>query len=590
MRFRNPKLMAALAATALLLVACGEAASNVQSDTALSAPVRPAVIGEGSLGGFAAETEAAVMQTQDAEVVVAARAAATSRPAPTSAPPPAAAAPLFVQVERESRSRVVEPAADETVVDRKIIRTASLAIVVPDLDGAVRRVRDLIASLPGAFIAASNLQEDDPMRVSTITLRIPAAQFEQAMRELRAIASRIVDEDIQSQDVTAQFTDLAAQLRNAQATERQFLEILERARTVEDTIDVQRELSAVRERIELLQGRLNLLRNQTDLATIRLLLHPAPDLSLKRELPAGAAMHQQVTLGTIVHNEGTVEVEEIEVRESLDPGMIFVAASGDGAYDPAAHAVTWTLERMGPEERRSLHTTVRLEGDGREMTSVARLSTATGEQNPSNNTATGRLSFHVDLGIEKDGAVAVPLGRDAEYTLAFRNRGSGDATDVRIEEALPEGMQFVRAGGGGRYDAGQHTVVWVFARLQPDAYERVSYVARVERSEGRLQTETKISAAQTDRADVDNTATTFLTALPEDLEQRDVWTPGNTVREGVDALTGIGRWAVDAGIKVGIVGVPLAAIAVLLGLPLRAYWRRRRATGSAEPPTSSSQE
>jgi hypothetical protein len=74
------------------------------------------------------------------------------------------------------------------------------------------------------------------------------------------------------------------------------------------------------------------------------------------------------------------------------------------------------------------------------------------------------------------------------------------------------------------------------------------------------------------------------------VEQRDVWTPGNTVREGVDALTGIGRWAADAGIKLGIVGVPLAAITVLLGLPLRALWRRRRATGSAEPPTSSSQQ
>ena len=585
MRFRIPMLMAGLAATALLLAACGEAASDVQSVSALHPPVRPAVIGEGSLGGFAAATEATVMQTQDAEVVVAERAAAAPRPASAPAQP----APVILEAARGVQARVAQPAVAETLVDRKIIRTASLAIVVPNLDGAVRRVRDLIASLPGAFIAASNLQEDDPLRVSTITLRVPAAHFEQAMRELRAIATKIVDEDIRSQDVTAEYTDLSAQLRNAQATERQFLEILARARTVEDTLAVQRELSAVRERIELLQGRLNLLRSQTDLATITLLLHPAPDLSLKRELPAGAAMHQQVTLGTIVHNEGTVEVEEVEIRESLDAGMIFVAASGDGAYDPAAHAVTWTLERMGPDERRSLHTAVRLEGDGREMTSVARLSTATGEQDSSNNTATGRLSFHVDLGIEKDGAVAVPLGRDVEYTLAFRNRGSGDSTDVRIEESLPEGMQFVRAGGGGHYDASQRAVVWEFARLQPESYERVSYVARVERSAGRLQTDTRISAAQPDRADVDNTATTFLTALPEDVEQRDVWTPGNTVREGVDALTGIGRWAADAGIKLGIVGVPLAAITALLGLPLRAYWRRRRAASSAMPPTSSSQ-
>ena len=469
-----------------------------------------------------------------------------------------------------------EASADEVAIDRKIIRTGTLAIVVPRVDEAVQQVKSLVGAIPGAFIAASNLQDDDdPTRISTMTLRVPSEQFETAMASLRIIGVEVVDEDFNTQDVTEAYTDLEARLRNAEATERQLLQILDRAETVKDTIEVQRELGAVREDIEVLQGRLNLLANQVDLATIRLLLHPAPDVILKREQPDGATMHQQTVLELAIRNEGTVEVKDVEVVDRLDPGMVFVSASDDGRYDPEAHTVAWTIDRLGAGEQWWLVSTVRLEGDGSDMSAVARITAGSLDRETANNTAQTVIRFHVDLSVEKEGSAAVPVGRDAQYSLAFGNRGTADATDVRMVESLPEGMTFVRAAGGGRYDADQHAIVWEFARLRPGEFDTVSYVARVDREEGRLQTDTTISATQADRASVDNTATTFLTALPEEVATREVWSPGGTARGSVGALESVGRWLADTLIKVGIVGGPFLAAVAILWWPVRALWRRR---------------
>ncbi len=464
------------------------------------------------------------------------------------------------------------------VAERQIIRTGTLSVVVTELANAVTQVQDIVDGIPGAFVAASNIQQDDPRRVSTITVRVPVEAFDATLASLRNVGAEVIDEDIRSQDVTAQYTDLTARLRNATAAEQQLLDILTRAVSVQDTIDVQRELTQVRERIEVLQGQLNLLTNQTSLATIVLHLHPASDLIVTRKTPSYFQMHDQTNLSLTVRNDGTVDLMQVEIADRLDPGMIFLAA-GDGAvYDTAAHTVRWTIDRLGPGEARFLGAEVRLESDALEMQARAEVSTSSPEGDGANNRATATLTFHVDLGIYKDGPIAVPVGRDVAYGLEYHNTGNTDARDVKLEERLSDGMQFVRADGGGRFDAERNAIVWEFPRLAPGSGDHVSYVARVEAEAGRLQTDTTITSDQPDRASVDNTTTTFLTVLPEDVAERDVWNPGSTARESVDRLGRFAQWAADAGLTIGIIGGPILAVVAILVGAVRAIRRRRRGT------------
>lgn len=563
------------------LMACGEAESSAESldfgDRPMAAPAMAMAAESEAMVVREVPVEVEVIREVPVEVVVekVVEKSVTAAPAPAIAP--AAAAPQVL---------------DTSVVERQIIRTGTLSVVVTELAAAVTQVDDIMAGIPGAFVAASNIQQDDPRRVSTITVRVPVEAFDATLAALRNIGADVIDEDIRSQDVTAQYTDLTARLRNATAAEQQLLDILTRAQNVQDTIAVQRELTVVRERIEVLQGQLNLLTNQTSLATIVLRLHPAADLIVMREIPSHFRMHDSTSLSLSVWNEGTVDLKQVEVVDRLDPGMIFLAANDGGVYSAAAHTVSWTIDRLGPGEARFLSSDVRLESEALEMEARAEASTSSPESVGDNNRAEATLTFHVDLSIFKDGPAAVPVGRDVAYNLEYRNSGNTDARNVRLEERLSDGMQFVRADGGGRFDAERNAIVWEFPRIAPGLSDVVTYVARVEADSGRLQTDTAITSDEPDRADVDNTSTTFLTVLPEDVADREIWSPGDTAGESVDRLGQLAQWVVDAGVTIGIIGVPVLVVLAIPVLGVRAIRRRRRARNAEsaveEAPTDQS--
>jgi Flp pilus assembly protein TadB len=110
--------------------------------------------------------------------------------------------------------------------------------------------------------------------VVNLVVRVPAAQFSQTMEEIRAAGARVVQEKITGQDVTEEFLDLEARIKNQKALEAQFLEIMKRAAKVEEALDVQKELADVRTEIEKLEGRRRFLENQASLSTINVTLQP----------------------------------------------------------------------------------------------------------------------------------------------------------------------------------------------------------------------------------------------------------------------------------------------------------------------------
>ncbi len=81
-------------------------------------------------------------------------------------------------------------------------------------------------------------------------------------------------EQSNASDVTEEFTDLQSRLRNLEATETQLLRLLERAETISDILTVQDRLNAVQNDIEFVKGRLQLIDDLTDLATITVHLRP----------------------------------------------------------------------------------------------------------------------------------------------------------------------------------------------------------------------------------------------------------------------------------------------------------------------------
>lgn len=192
-------------------------------------------------------------------------------------------------------SPVMPPTGGETAaeVDQKIIKNASLELIVDHADEAAARIAALAAER-GGFVQESSLSErEDSTKYGRVTVRVPADKFEDLLAAIRPLAQVVRNESVTGQDVTEQYTDLEARLRNAQAQEKTYLIILDRAKTVEDTLKVQAQLGAIRETIERYEGQIKYLTNVTGYSTVSVSLSEEPVVRIAgREFRPGTAVKE----------------------------------------------------------------------------------------------------------------------------------------------------------------------------------------------------------------------------------------------------------------------------------------------------------
>ena len=120
----------------------------------------------------------------------------------------------------------------------------------------------------GGFVTNSQVSETDGRLASgTLTIRVPSNRFEEAVGRLKGLG-KVTAEDRSGQDVSKEFVDLEARLKQAKAEEAFFLRLMDEARGISDMIQVQSQLSGVQLRIEEITGQLNYLKDQTSLSTI----------------------------------------------------------------------------------------------------------------------------------------------------------------------------------------------------------------------------------------------------------------------------------------------------------------------------------
>ncbi|MHB8576435.1 MAG: DUF4349 domain-containing protein [Dehalococcoidia bacterium] len=164
-------------------------------------------------------------------------------------------------------------------LDRKIIRNADLAIEVKDTGAAIDSVASIATGL-GGYVASSKLTRTDDVLRGTITLRVPAEQFDTAMSEIKGLGTKVTRENITGQDVTEEYTDLDARIANLESTAEQ-LRLLEAtvrdtSNRVDDILTVYNQLTTITGQIEQAKGRRNALSQLGTLATLSVEVSPPP--------------------------------------------------------------------------------------------------------------------------------------------------------------------------------------------------------------------------------------------------------------------------------------------------------------------------
>jgi hypothetical protein len=215
---------------AALLVACGAASSGASA---------PAAGGAGQAGG---------PTTNDDQPM--------GQPAASLAP----AAPVD---QPDDQGNGAEIAALDGL---KVVRTGSLQLEVSDVPAALASARSSIIGL-GGFIGASQQYRDGDDVVATVTYRIPADRWEDALDRLRKLGTE-VGEQTDSADVTSQLVDLEARIRNLRASESALVGYLAKTSRIEDILEIESRLSNVRNEIEQLAAQQASLDERVAYATL----------------------------------------------------------------------------------------------------------------------------------------------------------------------------------------------------------------------------------------------------------------------------------------------------------------------------------
>ena len=192
---------------------------------------------------------------------------------------PAMSNPVAVAQRSEGKTHAIAeslaaPAAPLAGVDRKIIRTSSIELIVQHPGDVAEKITAVAESMGGYVVNSEGGGQN--ATAGTLTIRVPSAQFEAARAEIRKLGLRVESEKIEAQDVTRQYVDQDASIRNLRAEEAQYLSILKQAGTVKDMLIVTERLSDVRGQIEKQQAEFNALSRQIETVALSVSLRTEP--------------------------------------------------------------------------------------------------------------------------------------------------------------------------------------------------------------------------------------------------------------------------------------------------------------------------
>ena len=191
-----------------------------------------------------------------------------------------------------------------------IIKTGQIAIQVGGLDPALASANQLIIGM-GGYSSGSDRFGDGDNAQASVTYRVPAARWDEALAGIRGLAEKVLTERSSTQDVTSQVVDLGARIANLQATERALQAIMDRASAIEDVLTVQAELTKTRSEIEQLTAQKLHFEGQAAFSTVTVTfaLKPDPVLAEQKGFDAGTEVEQaSASLDSILQGLATAGI------------------------------------------------------------------------------------------------------------------------------------------------------------------------------------------------------------------------------------------------------------------------------------------
>jgi hypothetical protein len=180
------------------------------------------------------------------------------------AAPAAPAAAASAQPSDAGRSSAGQ---NEAAPEQQIVKTGSLDLQVDDVDAAMVKARTAIFGFGGQVSGSQQTSKGD-QPVASVTYRIPASRWDDALDALRELAGKVLSAQTQAVEVTGQVLDLGARIDNLKVTEQALQAIMAKATKISDVLAVQEQLTNVQGQIEQLSTQRAHLEDQAAMGTL----------------------------------------------------------------------------------------------------------------------------------------------------------------------------------------------------------------------------------------------------------------------------------------------------------------------------------
>lgn len=176
------------------------------------------------------------------------------------------------------------PPQDELSYDRKIIKTGNLKLLTSDIEATRESIYKSINKFEGYVSneSSSGYSKGDEVR---LRIRVPSENFDSLLRELQEGKEKLQERSISLEDVTSRYIDQETRIRVKRELEERYLSLLSKADNVEVILQIEKELSKVREEIEVFETSFKNLSNLIEYATLNVTFYTEfekPDPFIKR--------------------------------------------------------------------------------------------------------------------------------------------------------------------------------------------------------------------------------------------------------------------------------------------------------------------
>jgi uncharacterized repeat protein (TIGR01451 family)/fimbrial isopeptide formation D2 family protein len=262
------------------------------------------------------------------------------------------------------------------------------------------------------------------------------------------------------------------------------------------------------------------------------------DLRLtKTDSPDPVLVGGTLTYRLTLNNLGTEDANSVlTVVDTLPAGVSYLGfanVTGGGTWNCTASGATVTcttssdLKKLtGSPNTLFFDLTVTAPVNSATITNTATLQYAWGNDEydpPANNTATATTTViypSTDVSVTKTVDTATPaLGANVTFTVTVRNNGPNAASNLRVQDLLPAGLEFVSASAGqGSYDPyDPATGLWYVGALAVNATATLTLTAKAASSQTTTNQACLYALNQTDTNAANNCGSAVVSPQSADL-------------------------------------------------------------------------